>query len=1002
MKKIYLRLFTVLTVIALLTCAFPLTSLASDNELVLTKIGHSLGDTVSITNTSVRSVTLTVPFSYGGNTLDLSTGLIIEKASSIDSVITSFPAGAAAVIGDAGAAGPPVSMAVTYYKGGNMAAQHSTFYNISIMRAARKNPVFTGTITKTAAGVMPGTKIDDIKFSSADFTKLYTANDGGPLTNVSITGSSLSCGSLKLTSGPNYTEYISGRLISLNDIGTLVFDATGSGTVSYLVSAYAGADTTNPIGSVLLTITIGAITVPTIGGALSKSINEGASCSFALADFSSLYNLRGGTLDTIEITPAPTSLGVWYNGTSPFTGPVSFTSSTIGNLKFTGGGAGTAAFSWRVSNEAGFSDPAGGSVTVKSISAPVITSSIVKSVNLGATLGFSLNDFAQCCSLNNGTLKKIVITPSNTGYGTWYKGSSAFTGAKAFDSNDIGTLKFKGTVCGQAAFTWTVSNEKGTSGAGYGSITVNAVTATITYTTGANTVKAFSAADFDTACKDATGAALDYMYFSLPPASCGTLSFNYSSPSSPGTAVSSNTVFYRNKYPKISDVSFVPAVNYNGTFTITYTGVNTNGFAYSGDIKIIVGNGGDVAYFTPQNTVRTFAGADFNSACAFMTGNGLSYVYFSPPSSVYGTLYYGYSSPSSPGSAVGSNTPYTLQQLSYITFVPAANFTGALTIPYTGVASDNRSYTGYVKITVGGSAAVSYATNENTAARFSAADFNQACMNMTGSKLYYVYFSQLPAANGKLYHSYSSIKSFGSVVDTETAYFLEYSPSVGDVAFVPDAGFTGTVTIPYTGFSVNGTSFRSIVTIQVNGRTGSAYFADVGQSYEWAAGAIDYLYDAGIVNGTGGGKYSPGENMTRGDFLLMLHRAMGYTGSTKNNFSDVPKGSYYYDAIAIAKDLGIAIGSNNKIGPTSPLTRQDAMVYIYRALRVTGVTLTPGTNADLAGFADKDKISSYALEAVKALVRAGMIKGSGDRLMPMSVFSRAEMAVVFYRVRITY
>jgi hypothetical protein len=129
---------------------------------------------------------------------------------------------------------------------------------------------------------------------------------------------------------------------------------------------------------------------------------------------------------------------------------------------------------------------------------------------------------------------------------------------------------------------------------------------------------------------------------------------------------------------------------------------------------------------------------------------------------------------------------------------------------------------------------------------------------------------------------------------------------------------------------------------------------------------------------------------------------MGYTGSTKTNFSDVPKGSYYYNAIAIAKDLGIAIGSNNKIGPTTPLTRQDAMVYIYRALAVTGVSLNPGSSADIAVFSDKGKISNYALEAVKTLVKAGMIKGNGDKLMPASVLSRAEMAVVLYRVKITY
>jgi hypothetical protein len=78
------------------------------------------------------------------------------------------------------------------------------------------------------------------------------------------------------------------------------------------------------------------------------------------------------------------------------------------------------------------------------------------------------------------------------------------------------------------------------------------------------------------------------------------------------------------------------------------------------------------------------------------------------------------------------------------------------------------------------------------------------------------------------------------------------------------------------------------------------------------------------------------------------------------------------------------------------------MVYIYRALLVTGVKLTPGTSADLASFTDKGKVSKYALEAVQTLVKAGMIKGCYNRLNPGSVLSRAEMAVVLYRVKISF
>lgn len=1002
MKKLLLKCCAALLAVSLLSGVLPVVSAASDNELVLTKIGHTSSDTISIAAATTRSVTLTVPYSFSGSMLDLSSGLIVEKASSIDSVITIFGSGSIASVGETVADAVPVTMSVTYYKGANTTVHYTTDYDIRVVRGEKKSPSFTGTITKSVTGLISGTKINDIVFSANDFTPLYTSNDSGALSHIAITGSSLSCGSLKLGSGNSYAGYTSGGLISINDIGNLVFDATGSGTVSYIVTAYAGNDTGIAIGSVILSITVTSITAPTISGTLSKSVSAGSTCTFSLTDFSSLFNLKSGTLNTIDITPGETSCGIWYNGSSAFTGTASFTADTIGNLKFTGSTAGTAAFTWKVSNEAGFSEPGSGSVTVKTASVPTIISTVVKSVSCGATLTFSLSDFISNCNLNNGTLGTIVITPSNSGYGTWYKGSSTFSGSKTFDANDIGTLKFKAALCGQAHFTWKVSNEKGTSAAGDGLITVNAVTTTITYTTGLNTAKSFSASDFNAACRDATGANLSYVYFSLPSTAFGTLNYGFSSSSSPGTAVAVNTVYYYSHSPKLSNVSFVPAANYSGTFTIFYTGVDTNGVSYTGNIIMTVGSPGDLSYFTPQNTARTFGATEFNTACANMTGSGLSYVYFMVPSAVYGKLYFGYASPSNTGTAISANTPYALQSLSSITFVPAANYSGSVSIQYTGITVNSVSYTGNVNITVGGNGTVSYTTNKELVKIFSGADFNAACIDATGAALSYIILSPPAGSGGTLYYNYSSLSSPGTQLTSNTVLYMSGTPGISSTAFLPAANYSGTVSIPYTGFSVNGAIYAGKIVIQVNAKACSAYFTDIGAVYDWAAAAIDRLYENGIVNGIGASQYSPGTIMTRGDFMLMLYRAMGYSGSTKSNFSDVPKGSYYYDAIAIAKDLGIAKGSNNKFSPDSPLIRQDAIVFVYRALTLTGVQLTPGSGSDIAGFTDKGKVSKYALTAVQTLVKAGLIKGSGNKLNPASTLSRAEMAVVLYRVIAAY
>jgi len=107
---------------------------------------------------------------------------------------------------------------------------------------------------------------------------------------------------------------------------------------------------------------------------------------------------------------------------------------------------------------------------------------------------------------------------------------------------------------------------------------------------------------------------------------------------------------------------------------------------------------------------------------------------------------------------------------------------------------------------------------------------------------------------------------------------------------------------------------------------------------------------------------------------------------------------YYYNAIAAAKSLGIAQGDNNKFRPEAPLTRQDAMVLIYRALSVTGTKLSQGSASNISGFTDKGKISSYALTAVQTLVKAGIITGSNSKINPLGSLTRAEMAVILYRV----
>jgi uncharacterized repeat protein (TIGR02543 family) len=177
----------------------------------------------------------------------------------------------------------------------------------------------------------------------------------------------------------------------------------------------------------------------------------------------------------------------------------------------------------------------------------------------------------------------------------------------------------------------------------------------------------------------------------------------------------------------------------------------------------------------------------------------------------------------------------------------------------------------------------------------------------------------------------------------------------------------------------------------------SKYFKDMAD-YIWAILEIDELHDLNVVYGVGEELFHPGAYISRADFMTMLVRAYGLNVEFSENLPDVPVGSYYYDAIGIAKALGIAEGDGNRFHPLDPITRQDAMALVHRTLNVIGFSLDPGTDADLVAFEDALIISSYAKESIATLVKAGVINGKDGKIMPMDYTTRAEMAMIIYKM----
>ncbi|MFH5183785.1 S-layer homology domain-containing protein [Paenibacillus sp. TAB 01] len=176
-------------------------------------------------------------------------------------------------------------------------------------------------------------------------------------------------------------------------------------------------------------------------------------------------------------------------------------------------------------------------------------------------------------------------------------------------------------------------------------------------------------------------------------------------------------------------------------------------------------------------------------------------------------------------------------------------------------------------------------------------------------------------------------------------------------------------------------------------------FTDVAINDSWAQEAIEFLASKGIIQGTSDTTFDPGKNITRADFITLLVRALDMKAEFSSNFDDVSSSDYYYQALGIAKQLGIASGvGDNLFNPKQEISRQDMMVLCARALQLSEKLKLTGNSSDLASYSDKGSVASYAEEGVASMVHEGIIEGNGAGLNPIGNATRAETAVIIFRI----
>lgn len=173
-------------------------------------------------------------------------------------------------------------------------------------------------------------------------------------------------------------------------------------------------------------------------------------------------------------------------------------------------------------------------------------------------------------------------------------------------------------------------------------------------------------------------------------------------------------------------------------------------------------------------------------------------------------------------------------------------------------------------------------------------------------------------------------------------------------------------------------------------------FTDVKPG-DWFYDDVMFVYEKKLMMGTSSTLFSPNEAATRAMLATILWRMEGSPAPKSSaGYSDVPTGQWYSDAIAWATEKGIFEGyGNGTFGPNDPITREQLAAIFYRYASHKGYDTS--AVGSLEQFSDKDKASSWALDALKWAIGSGLMNGKGDTLDPTGTATRAEIAAMLHR-----
>jgi len=173
----------------------------------------------------------------------------------------------------------------------------------------------------------------------------------------------------------------------------------------------------------------------------------------------------------------------------------------------------------------------------------------------------------------------------------------------------------------------------------------------------------------------------------------------------------------------------------------------------------------------------------------------------------------------------------------------------------------------------------------------------------------------------------------------------------------------------------------------------SAVFTDLDVT-QWYHEAVDYVIENKLMNGMSAEIFAPNGTTTRAMIATILWRQHGKpTVDGDIPFTDVKAGEWYADAVRWAAANGIVNGyGNGTFGPNDTITREQFATMLYRYEKAYGNKAANASDYKL-NFTDADKVSDWALEAMRWCNKNGIINGMGDGvLLPQGNATRAQAA----------